>query len=410
MSQNLEQVVILVGGKGSRLGELSRYMPKPLMQVQNGLTFLDILLENYARQGFKSILLLACHLGEIVKEYYDGKRISQSTIKVFIENEPKGTAGALLEISEYLQSYFILSNGDSFYDINYRAFVRDALLKDNDASLALFKTQETQRYGSIQLKNNKVIEFKEKNAISTGLINAGVYLCKKQIIENIKNLPCSIEMDVFPGLAKEGRLGGYIYDGYFIDIGLPATLDYARATIATMLDRPAVFFDRDGVLNYDRGYTHKIADFEWMPGAKEAILSLNNQGFRVFVVTNQAGVAKGYYDEKAVLTLHDFMQKELNNFGAYVDQYYYCPYHPDGNITNYALHHPDRKPEPGMILKAFDDWKINRDHTFLIGDKETDLEAARKANIKGYLFPGGNLNKFIELIKLPSFSPKISQI
>lgn len=399
MPDSLEQVVILVGGKGTRLGELSRHTPKPLMQVEEGLTFLDILLENYARQGFKSILLLAGHLGEIIRENYDGKRISQSTVNVFIENEPKGTAGALIGINKFLQPYFILSNGDSFFDINYRAFARDALLKDNDASIALVKIQEAQRYGSIQLQNNKVTEFKEKNAISTGLINAGIYLCKKQIIESIKNLPCSIETDVFPGLAREGRLGGYVYNGYFIDIGLPATLNSAREILPTLLNRPAVFFDRDGVLNYDHGYTHKIADFEWIPGAKEAILSLNNQGFRVFVVTNQAGVAKGFYDEKAVLMLHDFMQGELNSIGAFIDQFYYCPYHPKGNITTYALHHPDRKPEPGMILKAFNEWKINRNRTFLVGDKETDLQAASRANIKGYLFSGGNLNKFIELIK-----------
>src|SRR5262245_18465428 len=162
------------------------------------------------------------------------------------------------------------------------------------------------------------------------------------------------------------------------------------------LPRPAVFLDRDGVLNVDHGYVHRPEQVEWVPGAIESVRRLNGLGYRVVVVTNQAGVAHGHYGEDSVFALHAWMRDELAAQGARIDAFYYCPYHPEGRVEQFRKSHIDRKPGPGMILRAFSDLAIDREGSFLIGDKESDIAAARAAGIPGFLFGGGDLLDFVE--------------
>ncbi|AUN33928.1 HAD family hydrolase [Niveispirillum cyanobacteriorum] len=149
--------------------------------------------------------------------------------------------------------------------------------------------------------------------------------------------------------------------------------------------RPAAFLDRDGVLNLDIGYAHRPEQIVWLPNVSSAIRYLNEAGYYVFVVTNQAGVARGYYDEAAVQTLHVWMQEQLRQDGAHVDDWRYCPYHPDGTVVAYRRDDDWRKPSPGMILDLARCWPIDMAGSFLIGDRASDLEAAAAAGIKGHL-------------------------
>jgi D,D-heptose 1,7-bisphosphate phosphatase len=156
--------------------------------------------------------------------------------------------------------------------------------------------------------------------------------------------------------------------------------------------QPAAFLDRDGVLNADTGYVHRPQDLAWLDGARESVLRLNEAGYLVFVVANQAGVARGYFTEPHVARFHARMQADLAEIGAHVDAFYYCPFHPRAAVAAYVCaDHPDRKPNPGMILRAFNEWPIDRAVSFLIGDRDTDIEAARRAGIPGYLFDGDDL-------------------
>jgi D-glycero-D-manno-heptose 1,7-bisphosphate phosphatase len=160
--------------------------------------------------------------------------------------------------------------------------------------------------------------------------------------------------------------------------------------------RPALFLDRDGVINVDKAYVSRIADFEWIEGAAEAIAAFNARGWWVFVVTNQSGVAYGYYTEDEMQALHAWMNAELAKRGARIDRIYHCPYHADGSVERYRRDSYDRKPRPGMLIQAMTDYPVIRERSFLIGDKEADIEAAKAAGVAGFLFTGGNLASFAE--------------
>ncbi|MFZ5649808.1 MAG: D-glycero-alpha-D-manno-heptose-1,7-bisphosphate 7-phosphatase [Bacillota bacterium] len=162
--------------------------------------------------------------------------------------------------------------------------------------------------------------------------------------------------------------------------------------------RPAVFLDRDGVLNVDTGYVFRREDFVWVAGAKEAVRLLNEMGYFVFVVTNQSGIARGYYTEADVAFLHRWVNRELNACGARVDAFYYCPHHPEAAVELYRKACSCRKPAPGLILRALKEWPVDRGRSFLIGDKRRDLEAAAGAGLPGYLFEGPDLYEFVRHI------------
>ena len=160
--------------------------------------------------------------------------------------------------------------------------------------------------------------------------------------------------------------------------------------------RPALFLDRDGVINRDKGYVSQVKDFDWIPGAPDCIRTFNARGWFVFVVTNQSGIARGYYTEDDMQRLHSWMLETLHAEGAHIDRIYHCPYHDQGEITRYRKDSFDRKPKPGMLLQAMADFPVKRDASFLIGDKDTDIAAAHAAGIGAFLFKGDNLATFAD--------------
>lgn len=160
----------------------------------------------------------------------------------------------------------------------------------------------------------------------------------------------------------------------------------------------AVFFDRDGVLNVDKAYLYKIDELEWIDGALEAIAYLTQSGYLVFVVTNQSGIARGYYTVAAMEKLHRYMADTAAGSGGKIEKFYYCPHLPAGSVVEYAVDCECRKPKPGLILQALAEYDIDTDRSFLVGDKKRDVEAAEAAGIKGFLFEKGNLLDFIKTI------------
>jgi D-glycero-D-manno-heptose 1,7-bisphosphate phosphatase len=164
---------------------------------------------------------------------------------------------------------------------------------------------------------------------------------------------------------------------------------------STKQPKPAAILDRDGVLNYDDNYVGHPEKIRWMPNAAKAVQRLNDAGYHVFVFTNQSGVARGYFSEAELNALLDWMRGELARDGAVIDDVRYCPHHPSGTVEGYLEDHPWRKPKPGMILDLMQHWPVITKGSFVIGDRDSDIEAATAAHLPGFLFAGGDLDAFV---------------
>lgn len=389
----LRQAVILVGGLGTRLGDRTKTLPKPMLPV-GGRPFLDTLIDEITRYDvFDEVLLLAGHKSEVIQSHYEGASRRRARITVALEPAPLGTAGALVYAKDLLQERFLLLNGDSFFDFNILDLAARA-----DTSLvhmALRADVTGDRYGRVLLDGDRIRSFIAPGQGATGPVNAGVYVIDRSIIGRAGTLPASLEQDIFPALAAAGAMSGTAYRGYFIDIGIPDDFACADVELNERLRRPAVFFDRDGVLNHDSGYTFEASKLQWIEGAREAVKAVNDAGWFAFVVTNQSGVARGFYEESHVHALHRWMSDEMAAVGAHIDAFEYCPDHPDGTVEQYRRLNHRRKPGPGMITDLLGRFPVSAEASVLIGDKPSDLDAARAAGIAGHLFPGGDLESFV---------------
>jgi D-glycero-D-manno-heptose 1,7-bisphosphate phosphatase len=395
----ISQCVILVGGLGTRLGDLTRETPKPLLPVA-GKPFLDHLIHRAARFGFTDIVLLAGYLGNQVLDRYAGaRRIAGRDVvtRVVVESEPAGTGGALTYLAGIADESFVLMNGDSWIDMDLRVFAEWNNHEAALAKIALRRLDATGRYGAVSLENGRVTVFAPEAANGAScLINAGVYLIKRSLLAEVSRKPCSLERDIFSRLASKGILFGEVLDGMFIDIGVPSDYESADAAIGQNLRRPAVFFDRDNVLNHDEGYTFRPDDLKWNEGAIAAVRAVNDAGCYAFVVSNQSGVGHGYYSERDVELFHRRMDIELAVAGAHIDEYSFCPFLPEAKLEAYRQASPRRKPEPGMILDLMSEYPVIKEKSFLIGDKMIDMQAARAAGIRGYQYLNGDLHRLVK--------------
>ena len=389
----LSQAVILVGGLGTRLGARAATTPKPLIEV-GGRPFLEYLFDELTRYGVvRSIVLLAGHLGTRVAERYAGKPWRSARMSVVQEASPLGTGGALSNARDLLEREFLLLNGDSFLDFNVLDLMVPPLGSNTLARMAVKREHRGERFGRVIIEGDRLAGLLPP-ADTSGPINAGVYVMRREALDWLPEAPCSLEA-ALALLAERGKIAARAYDGYFIDIGVPAHLDRAQLELPRRLRRPAVFFDRDGVLNEDRGYVHRIDDVHWIDGARAAVKCANDGGYWVFVVSNQAGVARGLYGIDAVERVHAWMSEQLAEVGAHVDAFQYCPFHEAGSVAQYRRASDRRKPAPGMLLDCMAAWPVEVGPSLLIGDRASDLAAAAAAGINGHQFVGGNLADFL---------------
>jgi D-glycero-D-manno-heptose 1,7-bisphosphate phosphatase len=396
----IRQCVLLAGGMATRLGEIVREVPKPILDV-GGRPFLYWLMREMQRFGVEEFVILTGHLSAEVQSAVEiaADALPKQTKLVFSEEPIRaGTAGALRHALPKLDDRFLLCNGDSLFDTNLAHLLAD-FAKDGPevlARLMLRDLDDASRYGAVESDGGRITAFAGRPPEPRpGTINAGIYAMDKRLAAICPEIG-SLEHDVLPKLAAAGQLTGTHGRGFFIDIGVPDDLALARRELPAILNRPALFLDRDGVLNHDHAYVGTRDRWDWTDGAKAAVAYASDHGWHVFVVTNQSGVARGLYTEQDVQTLMRWMCDELLAAGGTVDDWRYCPYHPEASVAAYRRDSDWRKPGPGMLNSLVGDWYLTAGHCVMIGDQSSDQQAARAAGIRGEIFPGGDLAAFVK--------------
>jgi len=319
---------------------------------------------------------------------------------VFSEEKLRaGTGGALFHARAHLAERFLLCNGDSLFDCNVAALLGDFAKDGPDVlgRLVVREQPEAARYGAVSVQGDRIVDFLERPAPGAGaaLMNAGIYAIDKRLLDRVSET-CSLERDILPALAHSGALRATRQSGWFVDIGVPEDLAHARRELTSCLDRPALFLDRDGVLNLDHGYVGSRDRWEWVQNAREAVALATAHGWHVFLVTNQAGVARGLYGEADVDALLVWVADELRRAGGTLDDWRYCPYHTEAKIDAYRRDSEWRKPAPGMLVDLMRVWDVEPRHCLMVGDRDIDMQAAAAAGVRGALFPGGDLLAFVK--------------
>nr|WP_249200109.1 HAD-IIIA family hydrolase [Gluconobacter sp. Dm-62] len=298
---------------------------------------------------------------------------------IFLSATPRGhgTGGALLQIRPYLPKRFLLCHGNALFSCNLARFLGTAsgghwrLLQD------VKKLEQQQDRGKF------IPAQAATEACGTGeATSTGIYLFDVSIFDNLTET-CSLEQDVLRALVQGDVLRSIALPGYFCRAMDPESLGVAEKEFPQVLRRPAVFLDRDGVINRDFGWVGTRERFEWEAGAREAIARITESGYHVFIVTNQSGVARGFYSEDDLLQLMDWVIDVIRDDGGTVDDWRYCPMHPDAKIEQYRGSSINRKPAPGMIVDLLQRWELDPARCVLFGDQPSDMQAARAAGVRG---------------------------
>jgi D-glycero-D-manno-heptose 1,7-bisphosphate phosphatase len=389
-SATLRQCAILAGGKAT-----------PILRVA-GRPFIAWLMREMLRFGVNEFLILTGHLSdEVQNAVIDAADSLPKRVKLAFSEEPAraGTGGALVHARPQLHERFLLCHGRSLFDCNLGALLGAFAADPPDvlARLVVRKAPDAAHFGQITLDGDRVTEVGEHPdaaAALHGIIPSGIAALDRRALD-LLSPTSSIEHDLLPHLAARGALRATLAHGWFADIAIPADLAHARRELASCMDRPALFLDRDGVLNIDHGYVGSQDRWDWVEGAREAVALACDHGWHVFVVTNQAGVARGLYGVPEVDRLLAWLADELRRAGGTLDDVRYCPYHTEAQVDAYRRDSDWRKPAPGMILDLLKTWELDARRCIMIGDKDTDIQAAAAAGVAGYLFPGGNLLEFV---------------
>ena len=407
--KNIDVAVIMAGGKGSRLLSITNdEIPKPMVPV-DGKPLLEYQVEKLKTYGIKKIVMIVGHLGEkIVDHFKDGKDFGVEIDYIF-EKEPLGTAGAFYYLKDKIDAKdFMLVFGDVFFDMDFDR-MEDFHFK-NSALTTLLAHPNGHPYDSDLIQTDdtgRVIGFDSKHNVRDywydNMVNAGMYIINKRLLDLVKEpVKTDFEKDI---LANQVKLGANIYayhtPEYVKDVG---TVDRINATVEELKSgliqsknlknkQRAIFLDRDGTMNVSKGFISKADDLELIPGTIDAIKAINKSGALAIVITNQPVIARGECSFEELHNIHNKLKTLLGEKGAFVDDIFYCPHHPDkgfeGEVPELKFDCECRKPKTGMIDEAVKKYNIDLSKSYMVGDSTMDLETARNAGIKSVLVDTG---------------------
>ena len=393
------KVVIMAGGRGTRISELFPDIPKPMIPVC-GVPVLEREILSLKEQGFTDIILTVGYKAEkIINHFEDGQRYGVH-IEYFIEKEPLGNAGALFQMKDKLVEDFLLLNADAMFNVDFNRFV--AFHKRHGGLVSLFTHPNNHPYDSgliISNEKKQVMQWlsKEDNRPEyyENRVNAGLHIINPEVL-NKERLAGKIDLDrqVLKPLCGTGKM--YCYDSpeYVKDMGTPnryhaVCSDFINGIVEEKnlkKKQKAIFLDRDGTINKYVGFLREVEQFELLDGVSEAIKKINQSGYLAVVVTNQPVIARGEVTYDKLQEIHNKMETLLGKNGAYLDGIYFCPHHPDsgfeGEIKELKIDCNCRKPKPGMLIKAAEDLNIDLSMSWMIGDGKSDILAGKNAGCK----------------------------
>ena len=400
------KVILMAGGKGSRINGLFPDIPKPMIPI-DGVPVLEREIKNLKEQGFTDIILTVSHMAEkIINHFGNGKKFGVS-VEYFTEKTPLGNAGALFKLRDRLKEPFLLLNADAVFDIDFKRFV--AFHKSHKGLVSLFVHPNSHPYDSgliIADEKGRVKEWLTKEDKRPDLyqnrVNAGLHIIDPEVLDKIdidikeigNGKKVDLDRDILKPLCKEGEVFCYESPEYVKDMGTPERYravckDFERGIIQAknLKNRQkAIFLDRDGTVNEYVGFLRNLNEFRLIPGVAEFIKKINASEYLVIVVTNQPVIARGEVTTEELRKIHNKMETLLGEEGAYIDGLYYCPHHPHsgfpGEVKELKTDCDCRKPKPGMLLKAAEDFNIDLSKSWMIGDSRNDILAGKAAGCK----------------------------
>lgn len=438
------KVVIMAGGKGTRIASVKSDVPKPMIEI-GGKPILQWQIENLKTCGLTDIILVIGHLGNIIQNYFKDGSAFGVHINYFVETEPLGTAGALFKMPQLTED-FLLMCGDVILDVDFNRFIEfhhknqawaSLMTHPNahpyDSSLLVTEVLPPQELGGLPVDTHGVIQWMNKEDeryYYKNRVNAGIEIISPELLkEAMRNFvprhpetpdKVDLDRDVLKPNIKSRRIFAYDTPEYIKDMGTPDRYYEVERDIKSgkvkarnlKNKQKAVFLDRDGTINQYVGFLTKPEQFELIPQVAEAIKMINQSGYLAIVATNQPVIARGDCTWEELRKIHDKMETELGKVGAFVDGIYVCPHHPDkgfeGERPEYKTTCDCRKPAPGLILRAAQDFNIDLSQSVMIGDSDSDVEAGWRAGLRQSIKvernrPGDLDSVLSEIIKSSSY-------
>lgn len=392
------KVVIMAGGKGTRIAQVNATVPKPMIPIE-GKPILEYQIETLKKQGYTDIILIVGHMGNVIQKYFGDGSAFGVQISYIVEEQPLGTAGALYFLKDEIQNDFLLLNGDIIFDVDIQKFLEYHCNQRTAATILTHPNSHPYDSGIIIADDkNRVTNWlhkEDERLWYKNRVNAGLHMFSPRIFESFHEAKkCDLDRDVLKPLIKEGELSVYDSPEYIKDMGTPdryyAVIEDIKSGKVSAKNlknkQKAIFLDRDGTINKYVGFLTDINEFELLDGVTEAIKMINESGYLAIVVTNQPVIARGEVSVGELQEIHNKMETLLGQSGAYIDDIFYCPHHPhkgyEGERPEYKIECECRKPKPGMLFAAAEKYNIDLRESWMIGDGENDIEAGRNAGCK----------------------------
>lgn len=368
------QAVILAGGRGTRLRPLTDIRPKPMIDF-HGKPFLEYMLEMLRDQGFDRVLLLLGYMPDVIREHFgDGSRLGL-TIDYVVSAVEDGTVRRMKLAEPYVDPYFLLLYCDNYWPMCMDRMWAHFVAAGVPAMITVYGNKDGYTKDSVRVDERGFVTVFDRSRTTPNLsgVEISYAILHKSVLNLLTEDPLALfEEVVYPQLVAKRQLLAFVSDHRYYSVGGLHRLPLTETFLAR---RSAIILDRDGVLNRRPPQAHYIRswdEFEWLPGAREALRLLTEANYRIIVASNQAGIARGVMTEADVHAIHQRMSADARQAGGWIDAVYYCPH---GWNDACAC----RKPEPGMLFQAQRTFNLDLTRTLVVGDDERDARAADAA-------------------------------